>query len=121
MILGITLNDGKTVDAPVVVNAAGPHSFIINKLAGVEEGMNIRTKAIRHEVHHMPSPAGFYFEQQGIQTADSDNGVYFRPCKNNTILVGSEDPKCDPIQGVKDPDNFNRGRSHAAPCRAFQH
>ena len=105
---GITFDDGQSFDAAVVVNAAGPHSFVINRLAGVEEGMNIKTRAIRHEVHHVPSPTGFDFEQEGIQTADADNGVYFRPCKNNTILVGSEDPKCDPAQDVEDPDDFDR-------------
>lgn len=107
-VLGITLDDGRQIDAPVVVNASGPHSFVINQLAGVEKGMNIKTSAIRHEVHHVPSPAGFTFEGEGMHTSDGDNGVYFRPCKNNTILVGSEDPKCDPIINVENPDHFNR-------------
>ncbi len=105
---GITLDDGQQIDAPIVINAAGPHSFIINRLAGVEEGMNIKTRAIRHEVHHVPSPAGFNFEKEGTQISDSDNGIYFRPCKNNTILVGSEDPQCDPLEDIADPDHFNR-------------
>ena len=34
-VTGITLADGTRVDAPVVVNVAGPHSFVINKMAGV--------------------------------------------------------------------------------------
>lgn len=55
-VAGVTLKDGRLIDAPIVVNAAGPHSFIINRLAGVEEGMNIKTKALRHEVHTVPSP-----------------------------------------------------------------
>jgi hypothetical protein len=32
-VIGVTLKDGTMLDAPIVVNAAGPHSFIINRLA----------------------------------------------------------------------------------------
>ena len=39
------LKSGENIDAPVVVNVAGPHSFIINRMAGVEDEMNIKTKA----------------------------------------------------------------------------
>ena len=44
---------------------AGPHSFVINRMAGVEDGMKIKTKALRHEVHHVPSPPGFDYEKDG--------------------------------------------------------
>ncbi|OQY32674.1 MAG: FAD-binding oxidoreductase [Anaerolineaceae bacterium 4572_5.2] len=107
-VLGITLNDGQEIDAPIVVNAAGPHSFIINRMAGVEEGMNIKTRAMRHEVHHVPSPEGFDFLNDGFHTSDGDAGIYFRPETGNTILVGSEDPDCDPHEWIEDPDDFNR-------------
>ncbi len=105
--LGVTLADGTQINAPVTVNVAGPHSFIINRLAGVEAGMNIRTRALRHEVHHVPSPAGFDFEQDGLHTTDGDNGIYMRPEVGNTIMVGSGDPACDTKEWVADPDNFN--------------
>jgi len=52
-VLGVTLKTGEQIDAPIVVNVAGPHSFVINRMAGVEEEMNIKTKALRHEVHHV--------------------------------------------------------------------
>ncbi|MFQ5612809.1 MAG: NAD(P)/FAD-dependent oxidoreductase [Anaerolineae bacterium] len=107
-VLGVTLAGGQQIDAPMVVNIAGPHSFIINRMAGVEEGMNIKTRALRHEVHHVPSPQGFNFEQDGIHTSDGDTGLYFRPETGNSILVGSEDPECDPQVWIEDPDHFNR-------------
>ena len=106
-VLGVTLDDGQSLDAPIVVNAAGPHSFLINRLAGVENGMNIKTKALRHEVHFVPSPPGVDFEHEGFQVSDADNGIYFRPGSNNTILVGSEDPECDPPEWINDPDHFD--------------
>ena len=53
-----TLDDGSEIDAPIVVNVAGPHSFVINRMAGVEDDMNVKTRALRHEVHHVPCAAG---------------------------------------------------------------
>ncbi|MFQ5576931.1 MAG: NAD(P)/FAD-dependent oxidoreductase, partial [Anaerolineae bacterium] len=102
-VLGVTLADGEAIDAPIVINVAGPHSFVINRMAGVEEGMNIKTRALRHEVHHVPSPPGFNFETDGCHTSDGDAGVYFRPETGNSILVGSEDPDCDPRQWIETP------------------
>ncbi|MDH3918421.1 MAG: FAD-binding oxidoreductase, partial [Rhodospirillales bacterium] len=62
-VAGVTLEGGEEVDAPIVVNVAGPHSYLINRMAGVEEGMNIKTRALRQEVAHCPSPRGFDFEK----------------------------------------------------------
>jgi sarcosine oxidase subunit beta len=106
-VAGVTLKDGVAIDAPVVVNVAGPHSSIINRLAGVETGMKIKTRALRHEVAHVPSPEGFDFEKDGYVISDSDIGCYTRPEIGNHILIGSEDPECDPRDWV-DPDDYNR-------------
>jgi sarcosine oxidase subunit beta len=105
---GVTLADGLEIDAPIVVNVAGPHSFVINRMAGVEETMNVKTKALRHEVHHVPAPPDFDFESNGYHTSDGDTGIYFRPETGNNILIGSEDPECDPQVWVDDPNQFDR-------------
>jgi sarcosine oxidase subunit beta len=107
-VLGVTLDNGRQIDAPVVVNVAGPHSFVINRMAGVEAGMNITTRALRHEVHFVPAPDGIDYQSVGTVTSDNDSGIYFRPETGNLILVGSGDPPCDPLEWVDDPDNFNR-------------
>ncbi|MBW3563074.1 MAG: FAD-dependent oxidoreductase, partial [Actinobacteria bacterium] len=52
-VTGVTLDDGTTVHAPVVVNVAGPHSAVINELAGLAGTMRIGTRPLRHEVHHV--------------------------------------------------------------------
>ena len=101
-VVGVTLKSGEQIDAPIFVNVAGPHSFVINRMAGVEDQMNIKTNALRHEVHHVPSPDGFDFEKNGCHTSDGDNAIYFRPETGNTILIGSEDPLCDPKEWVTD-------------------
>lgn len=108
-VAGVTLADGRELDAPVVVNVAGPHSVVVNRLAGVERDMRIRTRPLRHEVHHVPAPPGSDFGTSGLTTCDSDLGIYFRPEGENHILVGSEDPDCDPRDWVTDPDAYNRG------------
>ncbi len=105
---GVGLADGSEVSAPVVVNAAGPYSFKINRLAGVEEGMRIRTRALKREVCHVPSPRGLDFNLQGAMFSDGDTGSYARPEVGNNILVGSLDPKCDTREFV-DPDDYDQG------------
>jgi len=107
-VAGVTLDDGTEIDAPIVVNVAGPHSFVINDMAGVTDGMNIKTRALRHEVHHLPSPPGIDFEHDGTLVGDDDLGTYFRPEVGNHILLGSQDPECDPQEWVEDPDVYNR-------------
>jgi len=105
---GVELPDDSLVLAPIVVNVAGPHSFVINEMAGVADSMNIKTRALRHEVHHVPAPAGLDFEKDGMLVGDDDLGTYFRPEVGNHILVGSQDPECDPQIWVQDPDEFER-------------
>jgi sarcosine oxidase subunit beta len=103
---GVTLSSGEVIDAPIVVNVAGPHSYIINQMAGVYDEMNIKTKALRHEVHHVPAPPGVDFEDVGFAGADDDIGFYFRPEVGNNVLLGSVDADCDPREFV-DPDNYD--------------
>jgi sarcosine oxidase subunit beta len=103
---GVRLDDGQTLSAPVVVNIAGPHSSVINSLAGVSGDMAISTRALRQEVVHVPAPEGFDFEADGTVVSDSDIGCYARPEKGNHILIGSEDPECDPKEWV-DADDYD--------------
>jgi len=110
---GVRLSDGRELKAPTVVNVAGPHSFLVNRLAGVEAGMKVSTRALRHEVHHVPAPPGFDFEADGFHTSDGDTGIYFRPESGNHILIGSEDPDCDPRVWVEDPDRYDRNITEA--------
>lgn len=107
---GITLADGTAIDAAVVVNCAGPHSFKVNQMApGVWDGCNIKTKALRHEVMYCPAPEGYDYHNDGYHQSDGDIGCYVRPEVGNLYLIGSEDPECDPKEWV-DPDDFYAGR-----------
>jgi sarcosine oxidase subunit beta len=87
---GVTLSSGQRLSAPIVVNVAGPHSAIVNQLAGVTDDMQIGTRPLRHEVHHVPSPPGVDFEHQGVHVSE-----------------------CDPREWVSDPDDYDETVSHA--------
>ena len=107
---GITLKDGTHIDAPVVVNCAGPHSYKINQMAeGVWEGCNIKTRALRHEVMYCPAPEDYDYINEGYHQSDGDIACYVRPETGNMFLIGSEDPDCDPQEWV-DPDEFYAGK-----------
>lgn len=110
---GVVLRDGTNIEADIVVNVAGPHSAIINRLAGVEADMKVKTRALRHEVHQIPAPPEFDFETNGSMTSDSDLGIYFRPAAGNNIIVGSEDPPCDPRVWIDNPSDYNRSVTEA--------
>jgi len=116
---GVVLAGGEHVPAPVVVNVAGPHSFKINQMADVERGMKIKTKALRHEVAHVPSPPGFDYEHDGIHFSDQDTATYCRPDVGNHILIGSEDPECDKKEWV-DPDDFSRELTEQGRIQAMR-
>jgi len=119
-VVGVSLEDGTRIEAPVVINAAGPHSFVINRMADVEAGMKIKTRALRHEVAHLPVPEGFDYESTGCPSSDSDIGAYWRPEVGNHILTGSEDPECDPKEWIENPDEFNRNLTEQAKAQAFR-
>ena len=104
-VTGVTLKGGKEIDAPVIVNVAGPHSHKINEMAGALADMNISTKALKQEVTHLPMPTENW-DEIGVVTSDNDIACYTRPEKGNFLLIGSEDPECDPLEFV-DPDNFD--------------
>jgi len=107
-VVGVRLASGEEIHAPVVVNVAGPGSAIVNRMAGVTDDMTIETRPLRQEVVHVPAPAGFDFEHAGMVVSDGDIGCYCRPERGNHILVGSEDPECDPHQWAGNDTEYPR-------------
>ncbi len=97
--------DGEPIEADAVVNAAGPHSGVVNAMAGVT--LPLETRPLRREVHAMRNPR--YQAGGGVPVVgDLDGGIYFRPesrCRD--IIVGSADPACDAFEWVEDPDDYN--------------
>ena len=117
---GVRLDDGTEIHAPVIVNVAGPSSENINAMAGALDDMTIKTKALKQEVVHVPAPEGFDFYADGMIVSDSDIACYCRPEKGNFILIGSEDPECDPREWV-DPDTYDRDFSEQWTHQAYRY
>jgi sarcosine oxidase subunit beta len=104
-VAGVRLADGSQLSAPVVVNAAGPHSGMVNALAGVLDDFRVRTRPLRQEVQHVPAPPGFGAEAPVPFVADLDLGTYFRWAPGGGLLVGGTEPDCDPLEWLDDPDD----------------
>jgi len=118
-ITGVVLDDGQTIDCRIVINVAGPHSAKVNRMAGADGDMKITTRALKQEVVHVPSPDGFNFETSGLVISDSDISCYSRPESGNNILIGSEDPECDPREEV-DPDDWDRNFTEQWTTQAYR-
>jgi len=87
----------------------------------VIEEMTITTRPLRQEVVHIPSPAGFDFEKNGTIISDSDIALYCRPEHGNHILIGSEDPPCDPHYWTSDDINYDRNFSDQWKTQALRY
>lgn len=107
---GVTVlsSDGetRTVESPVIVNAAGPHSSLVNKLAfdanGITNDSRLTTRPLRVEVAFLPLRGK---ASRVLSSADPDVGIYWRPEPGNRrILVGGLESDCDPRQYLDDPD-----------------
>ena len=71
--------------------------------------MKLTTRALKQEVCHVPAPPGIDYDHLGTIISDGDVGCYSRPDAGNNVLIGSEDPECDELEWVDDPDDYNSG------------
>lgn len=111
-VTGVTLSDGQRIDAPVVVNCAGPWSGRVNALAGVGDEFTIAVRPLRQEVHHVTAPPGYNDgDRLGPAISDPDLGVYMRPAPGDVMLIGGAEPECDPLEWIVDPDTYNANRT----------
>lgn len=97
------------LEAPVLVNAAGPWSSAVNALAGADQDFTIRVAPLRQEVHQVPAPPTLRSNPGAfLETGDMDLGIYTRPASGGqNLLIGGTEPECDPLQWVDDPDDVN--------------
>ncbi|MDR3108035.1 MAG: FAD-binding oxidoreductase [Bifidobacteriaceae bacterium] len=109
----VVLDSGEVLEAPVVVNAAGPWSPEVNGLAGVGAEFAITTRPLRQEVHSVAAPAGFNPPGGiGVCVADQDLGYYMHPEPSGALLIGGTEPECDTLDWVEGPvDAVNMNRT----------
>lgn len=101
----LTLDDGTVLEGAVVVNAAGPWSSAVNRLAGVGADFTVEVGPVRQEVHHVAAPTSMLTGAPII--ADADLGTYIRPESGGALLIGGTEPECDPLERIDDPDAAN--------------
>jgi sarcosine oxidase, subunit beta len=102
-VTGVTLADGDTIEADLVVNAAGPWCNQLNEMADV--ALRWTLTPTRIQTVYRPWPADLGRIPVG---ADSSAGIYFRPeSGGQQVLVGSVLPE-DEEEVVDDPDDFKR-------------
>lgn len=110
----VRLDDGSAIAAESVVNAAGPHSGAVNRLAGVGADFRVRLQRVRQELHHVPYPAGTV---RAAHIVDGDLGINFRPEGGDAFLVGSNGAVVDGSETVDDPDVYRAEPTRAAWAR----
>ena len=94
---------------------------MVNELAGVIEEMTIQTRPLRQEVVHVPSPEGYDFEGLAPVVSDNDIGCYVRPEHGNHILIGSEDPECDPHDWAENDKEYDRNFTEQWTTQAMRY
>ena len=102
-VAGVTLSDGSDIAAPVVVNAGGPWSTLLNRVAGIGSDFTVGVRPLRQEVNQVNSTLA----ATTPVVADLDLGTYARPAPGGAMLVGGTEPECDPLQWVTDPDTVD--------------
>jgi glycine/D-amino acid oxidase-like deaminating enzyme len=99
-VAGVTLSDGSAVHAPVVVNAGGPWSTLLNEVAGIGTDFTIDVRPMRQEVNQVTCSLA----TTTPAVADLDLGTYSRPAPGGAMLIGGTEPECEPLQWLADPD-----------------
>lgn len=113
----LELADGRLVEAPVVVNAAGPWSGAFNAMAGIGAEFTVGVRPLRQEVHQVRQPAGYGTDAApGPGVFDLDLGTYMRPGPGGAWVVGGTEPECDPFDWVA-PDAVDGVDEHVTPAR----
>ena len=101
-VLGVTTDSNETIDAPLVINAAGPWCNKLNEMAGVSLRWTLDPTRVQVLYRELPEGMGPI-----PVTADGSTGIYFRPeARGQQILLGSvlgEDET-----EVVDPDDYQR-------------
>lgn len=103
-VAGLVLASGELLDAPLVINAAGPWCRDIYRAAGLDLRWDIRP--VRIQVLHRDRPA--VLQGHIPVTADMAGGIYFRTQNRGQQLIVSSVREEDEREHVEAPDDFNR-------------
>jgi len=103
-VTGVELACGTVVEAPIVINAAGPWCASLTATTGLNLPWNLVPTRI--QVLHWDLPEGPVGDLP--VTADLASGIYFRRQNNGHQLIVSSVLEQDEREAVADPDRFER-------------
>ncbi len=100
-VVGVDLADGSSIEADLVINAAGPWCGRLNQLAGLDLLWPLEPTRVQVGYRDWPADLG-----RVPVTVEASTGLYFRPdAAGSRILFGSVLEE-DEQEVVEDPDNF---------------
>jgi sarcosine oxidase subunit beta len=102
-VLGVTLDDGSTLQSQMVIVAAGPWAGQLLEEAGV----TLPLTALRPEQSFFDPPA--HTTESRLIYGDLTNGLYWKPELAGWTRVGLLDMNVDAV--VDDPDHYDQGVS----------
>ncbi len=102
-VTGVLTENGEHIPAAIVINVAGPHSGKVNALLEGETGLKIGHRPLRQEVVQIAPPQSLNYSREGLVVSDNDISVYVKPGGGGQLMIGSQNPACDPHL-VEDPD-----------------
>jgi glycine/D-amino acid oxidase-like deaminating enzyme len=105
---GVTLADRSSIDAPMIVNAAGPWCNRISAMAGLETVWDLVPTRIQVVYRALPADV----PRPIPVICDAPGGVYFRPeAGGGQIILGSllEEDELE----LADPDRYNQAADRA--------
>lgn len=108
---GVVLKDGSRVEAPIIINVAGPYSAAVHRMAfedaRVTDDSLISSQPLKVEVAYVQEPPGACVDQTMPVIADLDAGIYMRPQQGGQMLIGSIEPECDELHFLPSPDDLS--------------
>ncbi|TYC52097.1 FAD-binding oxidoreductase [Rhodobacterales bacterium] len=119
-VTGITCENGVTITAPCVINVAGPHSGKVNALLDADPGVKIGHRPLRQEVVQIRPPESLGYSREGLIVSDNDISIYVKPGSGGQLMIGSQNPACDP-HVENDPDDFSRDLTDRALTYAYRY
>jgi len=120
---GVELKDGSVVHAGIVVNAAGPHSAAMHKLAfdgsAVGDDSNIHSQPLRVEVAYVRGPPEARKDETMPVMLDMDIGCYYSQ-KGGQMLIGNLEPECDELHFLDAPEEMNEALTDEWTNRVYR-
>jgi glycine/D-amino acid oxidase-like deaminating enzyme len=119
-VTSVVCENGEEFRAATIINVAGPHSGKVNGLLEADPGVSMRHRPLRQEVVQVKPPENLGYSREGLIVSDNDIASYVKPGGGGHLMIGSENPPCDPAEEV-DPDDFSRDLSDRALTYAYRY